>query len=646
MPENDDVNTAITKKEVVLPQWRPQPGRQLIEADGIEIYSSLHTYRGILAKHLWLILTATFALTAVMAVYSFMTKPEYRATARIVVEPANQDIQTVNDLFQSAAPNDDSFLSTQVDVLQSDNLAWRTIQQLELPQTPEFAKYTKRSGASDSPSVIQAELIGAFKDRLTIERQKDTRMVGVSFDSTDPQLAAVIANALTNNYIEYNFRMRYDATRQTTGWMEKQLDELKNKVEKSQQALVNYEEQNSIVNIGEKESVTEQRLSDLSRDLTQAQSDRMQKESLFQLVTSSKLTGSGTAVPDSAATNSVEAPTTPASIAAIEHVQVSQREERTEVEVTGTGQMNYHVMQLSQPGRLVLDFPGAHMQASEKDIPSNLYPVRGVRLAQFSPEVARVVIELREMAPYSVSGQGNSVKVEFGSAKTSKVPAPIIPDSQDSKILTTTEAAPEKDKPVPGVTTTPKDSAPPLPANVMESTAASQVDIIAQNDLLQKLEEKDADLRGQYVDALGQYGETFPKVVRLQGQIDEVQTLIKRERKRAIERLRNDFDASKKREILLTAAVAQQKAEVGKFSQLSIQQNMLQREFETNRQLYENLLQRLKDASVTAGLRATNIHMVDEAAAPPFPVRPRKFRNILTGLLGGTILGFLVAMMR
>src|SRR5205085_2653657 len=81
---------------------------------------------------------------------------------------------------------------------------------------------------------------------------------------------------------------KYDATSQASGWMEQQLDELKAKVEKSQQALVDYERQNAIVNISDKQSVVEQRLADLSRDLTNAQSDRVQKESLYELVKSNE----------------------------------------------------------------------------------------------------------------------------------------------------------------------------------------------------------------------------------------------------------------------------------------------------------------------------------------------------------------------
>jgi capsular exopolysaccharide synthesis family protein len=157
------------------------------------------------------------------------------------------------------------------------------------------------------------------------------------------------------------------------------------------------------------------------------------------------------------------------------------------------------------------------------------------------------------------------------------------------------------------------------------------------------LEEKLADLRGQYVDALGQYGPNFPKVLRLRDQVNEIQSAIERERNRVVARIHNDYQAAQAREKLLSAAVAQQKVEVGNLSQLLIEDNILKREFETNQQLYQSLLQHLKDATLSAGLRATNIHLVDPALVPTVPVRPRIMYNIAVSMLVGLLLGVTLA---
>jgi capsular exopolysaccharide synthesis family protein len=89
--------------------------------------------------------------------------------------------------------------------------------------------------------------------------------------------------------------------------------------------------------------------------------------------------------------------------------------------------------------------------------------------------------------------------------------------------------------------------------------------------------------------------------------------------------------------------VAKEKTEVGKLNQLLIEHNILKREFDTNQQLYDNLLQHLKDATVSAGLRATNIHLVDPALVPTAPVRPRIMYNIAMGLMVGVVLGITLA---
>src|SRR5207248_11479707 len=74
-----------------------------------------------------------------------------------------------------------------------------------------------------------------------------------------------------------------EATRKASGWMEQQLDELKAKVEKSQQALVDYERDNKIINISDKENVEEKKLGDLSKELTDAQAEAVRAESLYNV---------------------------------------------------------------------------------------------------------------------------------------------------------------------------------------------------------------------------------------------------------------------------------------------------------------------------------------------------------------------------
>jgi len=131
-----------------------------------------------------------------------------------------------------------------------------------------------------------------------------------------------------------------------------------------------------------------------------------------------------------------------ASGAGIEHVQLQQDGGDTQVNVTGNAPLTYHVSRLSHPDRIVLDFSGAQVKTSDRNIASNLDPVRAIRLAQFSPEVARVVIELRATAPYTVNAKGNTVTVDFVGGSATKGSAKGSGDPNASRVNTTQNAAP------------------------------------------------------------------------------------------------------------------------------------------------------------------------------------------------------------
>jgi capsular exopolysaccharide synthesis family protein len=424
-------------------------------------YADLRAYGKILSKRRWTILTTALVVATLAAIYSFKEKPVYRATAEVEVDSETPGVQTVNSVYEQV-PTDPTFLQTQVDVLTSGNLAWQAIQQLKLDSNPAFSP---RKIGQAQPSDFEdrkERLIRRFENSLEVDLVPGSRMIQVSFESTDRRLASTVANALVSHYREYNFLAKYDATRQASGWMREQLDELKAQVEKSQEALVDYERKNSIVGISGKQNIEDQRLADLSQDLTQAQNDLAEKESLYQLV------------------------------------------------------------------------------------------------------------------------------------KTN----------------------PEK------------------------------VGLLAQDDLLQGMEEKRADLKTEYVDALGRYGAKFPQVERLHDQISEIQSLIQQERTLTVERISHNYQAALGRVRLLAGSVAREKGAVGSLNQLMIQHDLLKHDFDTNQKLYDDLLSKVKDAAVSAGLRANNVRLVDDAMPPSAPVRPSKARNIALGLMVGLVLGTTLAFLQ
>jgi len=134
---------------------------------------------------------------------------------------------------------------------------------------------------------------------------------------------------------------------------------------------------------------------------------------------------------------------------AIRHISVVKDGDVPEVLVLGSGSMNYHDLRLSNPARLVLDFPSERIAAAKKTS-SNIEPIRDVRAAQFSPDVARVVIDLSADASYSVKHVDGGVAVEFASSAANNAPAPATDPSVESSSNTQPPAAqPSSDSAVP-----------------------------------------------------------------------------------------------------------------------------------------------------------------------------------------------------
>jgi capsular exopolysaccharide synthesis family protein len=170
-------------------------------------------------------------------------------------------------------------------------------------------------------------------------------------------------------------------------------------------------------------------------------------------------------------------------------------------------------------------------------------------------------------------------------------------------------------------------------------TNPAQTAKLAHNPLLEKLEEKYADQKAQYAEMQAQYGPKHPQILHQKQQLAEMDGQITQEQNRVIDRTRDDYNAAQRREQLLAAAVNKQKKELESINELLVQHNILERDFESNQQLYQNLLQRLKDATISAGLHSGNLQLVDNALPPTKPVRPNKPLSILIGLLTGLLLG-------
>src|SRR5271154_582193 len=107
------------------------------------------------------------------------------------------------------------------------------------------------------------------------------------------------------------------------------------------------------------------------------------------------------------------APNVSATASVISSVAITQAPERAAVRVEGEGRLEVHAARLQSPDRLVLDFAGARLHVDKTLIPGVSAPVRGVRLGQYRPDIARIVVDLTSEAPYQIAHDGTAVVIYF-----------------------------------------------------------------------------------------------------------------------------------------------------------------------------------------------------------------------------------------
>ncbi len=156
-----------------------------------------------------------------------------------------------------------------------------------------------------------------------------------------------------------------------------------------------------------------------------------------------------------------------------------------------------------------------------------------------------------------------------------------------------------------------------------------------QNAMIQSLSESLADLQRQYAQLTTTVKPDYPTAVALKKQMDTVQKNLDRAKAALTQNIVQKYQAARSNEKYLAQALQQQKAVVNDIAQKSIQYNILNQKVATNQQLYENLLQRMKEAQIQSTLTSSNIRVVDGAQVPETPVRPRVLLNLALGVILG-----------
>jgi polysaccharide biosynthesis transport protein len=242
-----------------------------------------------------------------LAVCLLMT-PKYTSTAIIEINKEDNSANVSTDVAATSPTADElkAEIETDISVLQSDGLALAVIHDLNLTQTRPFNKAivaSEKGKPLDQAPLTREKLIKQFAKSLTVESPPDTRLITITFQNPDPVVAANVANAISQKFIDSAMDRRHNSTIQSSYWLRKQLEDLKKQVEDSEQKLADYQRESGLAGVqlaggggpgdngasaagATTHSTVTDRLYGLNQELTAAESNRIAAETTFHLVQS------------------------------------------------------------------------------------------------------------------------------------------------------------------------------------------------------------------------------------------------------------------------------------------------------------------------------------------------------------------------
>ena len=268
---NGDAMPTVPERATMYPSYA------YAESTPEEPVVPLSHYLWILRRHKWRILTFVLACVTATVIVSSRLTPIYEATATIDIDRQAPMGIVGQEATRNTSEDADQFLATQVKTIQSDSVLRPVAQQFKI-QVNDAAK----RGSKISPAQAENAPV-TFKD-LKVTRPANTYLLLISYRSPEPEFAANVANAVAQSYIQHTYNIRFRASAGLSVFMEKQIEELKAKMERSSAALAQFERDLSVINPDEKTSILSARLLQLNTEFTNAEADRVRKQAAFNSV--------------------------------------------------------------------------------------------------------------------------------------------------------------------------------------------------------------------------------------------------------------------------------------------------------------------------------------------------------------------------
>jgi polysaccharide biosynthesis transport protein len=267
----------------------------------------IRKYIEIVWRHKIVILAFLIVTVTTTLIGSLLTKPVYKADAKLEISRENPNIIKFDEVFQVGS-RDEEFYETQFILLKSKSLAKYVVDKLNLQQYQEFSpNYEEKpsfmsrllgslqglikrdkikTGAKISTAEANEEdnLVNPFIDRIRVSPIRNSQLVDISFLANDPKLAAKAVNSLADGFIEWNLNRKLTATKEGRNFLKKQLEQAQIKLETSEEAFNSFAKREGIISLEEKMNLTNHQFAELIDALSKAENERLSKESLQKYI--------------------------------------------------------------------------------------------------------------------------------------------------------------------------------------------------------------------------------------------------------------------------------------------------------------------------------------------------------------------------
>jgi polysaccharide biosynthesis transport protein len=246
---------------------------------------------GFVRRQFPVVLSVVPLTVGLAALYLFTTPPLYSAEARMMI--AREKVQLFQHTMFGEDPATAAMMDSLLEILKSENFALSIVKNLHLMRDTEFVTpnrsligiarglvsklFMSNENKLKSELELTRQAVGVFVNRLTVSRVGVTYVIEIKFQSTNPDRASEIANAVADTFIVDQLEARYQTIKTTTAWLQDRLTELRAQASAAESAVVEYKTKNNIVDTGG-QLVSDQQLVELNATLLRARGAKAEAE--------------------------------------------------------------------------------------------------------------------------------------------------------------------------------------------------------------------------------------------------------------------------------------------------------------------------------------------------------------------------------